>query len=165
MSLKSKTKYKSKKQVGAGWFSNMFSSSKDVWEKSKQSMSNATKSITDSGKNLFSKPTTPPTTTTTTNPSTTSMTTNPSTNPSTTTSEPSYSNPVLPATSGGSRKRKRKNISTKSKSKSKRTKSKRTNKRGGYNLNEAAPVQNLKVALPTYWITGGKKTKKRKMKK
>ena len=35
-------------------------------------------------------------------------------------------------------------------------------RRGGYSTRNAAPVQGLLVAKPTYWIKGGKKTRRKR---
>lgn len=141
----------------------------DMWNKGKEGWNKGTKSVADSSKGLFSsKPKTsppPPITTPTTSaaPTPTSSSINqinpnpisngnleantPSMQTSTTPIQQTYSNPSIPVTSGG---RRRKNMSR--------------HKKGGYNLANASPVSNEKVAAPTYWITGGKKRKSKKRK-
>lgn len=152
----------------------------DMWNKGKEGWNKGTKSVADSSKGLFSsKPkTSPPPTTTSVSSSSlnqpmTSTTTMPSTapapigptinnnnvstasigsnntsmTPSTMSTQQTYSNPSIPVTSGG---RRRKRLSK--------------YKRGGYNLTNASPVSNEKVATPTYWLTGGKKRKSKRRK-
>ncbi len=68
----------------------------------------------------------------------------------------SFSNPSLPAYKPALGGRKRR---------SKRRRKTKKRMRGGYNLDDAAPVVDSKTANPTYWLTGGKKRRSRKHKK
>jgi hypothetical protein len=133
----------------------------DMWSKGKDGWNKGTKSISNSSKNLFSskpKSTPPPVIQTNQSYSQPQMQTftNTSQNvnnqtpiiPPTTSS--SFSNPSLPATSGGRRKKGRKGNKS---------------RKGGYNLANSSSVHNEKTASPTYWINGGRKLKSRRKKR
>ena len=64
----------------------------------------------------------------------------------------SFSHPSSPAYGGRKRR-------------SKRRRKTKKRMRGGFNLEDAAPVVDSKTANPTYWLTGGKKRRSRKHKK
>jgi len=164
--MKANKTRKNKKQSGGFKFlTDLFNKGKEGWNKGKQSLSQTSK-------NMFSPKPKPVATTTTTYP-TSQPVQEPMPEPSPIVQGPmpannqtgvpidvpQYSDPMKPITTGGRRRRMRKSQKKKL-SKKKRYSRK---KRGGYNLNDSAPVSGLKVATPTYWI-GGKKSKRRRRK-
>jgi hypothetical protein len=143
----------------------------DMWSKGKDGWNKGTKSISNSSKNLFSsKPKSTPPPVIQTNQSysqpppviqpnqsysqpqmqtftNTSQNVNNQTPIIPPTTSSSFSNPSLPATSGGRRKKGRKGNKS---------------RKGGYNLANSSSVHNEKTASPTYWINGGRKLKSRR---
>ena len=170
--MKANKTRKNKKQSGGFQFLT------DMFNKGKKGWNDGTKSIANSSKNMFSpkpKPAATTSTTYTTAPKPVyNQTPTPVNNQTPTpvnnqtygpvnnqtnvpTYVPSYSDPMTPTsiTTGGRKRQRRRR-------KSQKKKYSRT-KRGGYDLNDSAPVSGLKVASPTYWI-GGRKSKRRRRK-
>jgi hypothetical protein len=165
--MKANKTRKNKKQSGGFQFlTDMFNKGKEGWNKGKQSLSQTSK-------NMFSPKPKPVATT----PATTAPMPAPAPMPvqgpvpmnnqtGVPIDVPPYTDPMAPLTpitAGGRRRQKQRQ---KQKSQKKRLSKKKRysrKKRGGYNLNDSAPVSGLKVASPTYWI-GGKKSKRRRRK-
>jgi len=157
-----KTRKNTKRYSAGGLFDGWFQSAKNGWEKTKSSAQQGWEKTKSSTSGLFGSK---PSTTTTPSPKSQTYSTHSTMSPMHShqpvneqtnvhhSSPATFSNPSVPTPIGGRRKGRSK----------KHYKSKRRYK-GGYNLNDSAPVYNEKVAEPTYWITGGKRRKSRKTK-
>ena len=164
--MKANKTRKNKKQSGGFKFlTDLFDKGKQGWNKGKESLSQTSK-------NMFSPKPKPVATTTPISTTTAPLEPSPIVQgPMPVNNEtgapimvPQYSDPMVPLTpitSGGRRRQRQRRKSQKKKLSKKKRYSRK--KRGGYDLNDSAPVSGLKVASPTYWI-GGKKSNRRRRK-